>query len=58
MQKQTVVIKIRVDKEIYDKICEIARREDRSYSKQINRILRLFCDTGPEKAKRQVADLI
>lgn len=37
---ETVVIKIRVDREVYSKIKKVAEKEDRKYSAQINRILK------------------
>ena len=37
---ETEVIKIRVPKEIMDKIREIARKGDRSYTQQIVKMLR------------------
>jgi len=40
MAKKTEVIKIRIDTEIYKKVKKIAKKEDRKYGAQINRILK------------------
>ena len=40
MSKESEVIKIRVDSDVYVKIKRVANREYRSYTKQINKILK------------------
>lgn len=49
--KETIVIKLRVDKKVYSKICVVAEFEDRKKSAQINRILR---DWAREKETKYI----
>lgn len=41
---EKVKTSISLDKDIYEQIKEIAEKEDRNFSQQVNRILREFID--------------
>lgn len=45
---EKVKTSISLDKDVYDKIKEVADNEDRSFSQQVNRILKEYLDKSTE----------